>query len=836
MRRAPVLATALLALGLAGRPAAAGEWSFDWSGRIEADARGLASDDAEQRVTAVNALRAYDASLTRRLLLPMLDDDDDEVRRAAARALGAAGVVEAVPSLVPWLGDPDVRMKLAAAEALGQLGTPPAVAALVRSLGDADHAVRARAVVALGTIGQRGDRSVVVPLIARLADDKADVKRAAIDKLQAIGDRRAVVGLVALFGDPSLEVQKAAVVAVGRLGDRAAVPAVSRLLGSAHPEVAGLAITALGDLAATDTLDELVGMLGASGDHARRAAVALGQIARAGDATAAPLALRALVGATADPGIRPGALEGLRLTGSAAVPVLVDHLEGRVPGDARTVVALLAELGDARATTALVDELERGRVAVATVIDALGRTGDARALVPVLRLVATGDPGVRRAAMTALGPLLGRDPRAADALIERLTDDDEELRVLAAEYLGQIRARAAVPTLVAMIAPSQPPRLRRAAVDALGAIGDAVAAPGLVEILAAGPPELASAAADALSMFDGTALRDPLAGVVGRLRGPARAHAVRAWGAALRGQADARARATLETLARDASAPEALAAIGALAAQGDRAAVPGLVELLARATPDRQRAAAWALGELGDLAAVPALVAAADSRDDRVAAAAAWALGDLGADPTRAAAVGEAAGGALRRLARRGAWATAIDATAALGRLGLRDGAPELGQNLFHRSPLVRINACVALTRLATDGLALEATTARALATLATDDPSVGVRVAAVRALRRLSDDGSKAALTAAGQDRSEAVRTAAAAPLAPSPGRDEWRVFQVVDPALDDAPVREEPYVVLGADGWAWASYTDRRGLLVTESFPAGDALALPASAEPTL
>ena len=840
MRRARSWLTAAI-FGLAATaagPAAAGDWGFDWSGRIDADARGLAADDPDARVAAVVALGRYDASLTRAVLLPLLGDDDDDVRRAAARVLAAGGVVEAVPVLVTWLGDADPRMKLAAAEALGALGSPAAVTALVRSLGDADHAVRAKAVAALGAIGQRGDRAVVVPLIARLADDKADVKRAAIEQLQAIGDRRAVVALVALFSDSATEVQKAAVVAVGKLGDPAAVPAVQRLLAAPQPDVRAVAITALGDLAAGDALDELIALLAGTGEHARRAAVALGQIARAGDATVAPVALRALVAATDDPSARPGAIEGLRLTGSAAVPVLIDNLEGRQPGDARTVVELLAEVGDARATRALIDELERGRVAVATTIAALARTGAARALVPVLRLIATGEPGVRRAAMTALGPLLGRDPRAADALVDRLTDDDEELRVLAAEYLGQIRARSAVAALVAMIGPSQPERLRRAAIDALGAIGDGAAAPGLIAIVRDGPAALGAPAADALSMLDGDGLAGQLAGVVADLRGPGRAHAVRAWGAALRGRPDPRARARLEQLADDGGPTEALAAIGALAAMGDRAAVPTLIALVERGTPDRQRAAAWALGELGDGAALRTLLAAADSKDDRVAATAAWALADLGADPARRAEVGTAASSVLRRLARRGGWAASIDATAALGRLALADAGDELAQNLFHRSLLVRANACAALAARAAAGTPPAADAVTTLVTLVTDDPSALVRAAAARALARLPAPTAAVvdALRAAASDRVPAVRDAAAAGTTAPPARDEWRVFQIVDAALDDAPVREEPYVVVGADGYAWATYTDRRGLIVSESFPAGDAITLPATAEPTL
>ena len=53
----------------------------------------------------------------------------------------------------------------------------------------------------------------------------------------------------------------------------------------------------------------------------------------------------------------------------------------------------------------------------------------------------------------------------------------------------------------------------------------------------------------------------------------------------------------------------------------------------------------------------------------------------------------------------------------------------------------------------------------------------------------------------------------------------DEWRIFDVVEPD-DDRPVREEPYVVLlGATGPAWATYTDRRGVIAAERVPADTA-----------
>jgi len=39
---------------------------------------------------------------------------------------------------------------------------------------------------------------------------------------------------------------------------------------------------------------------------------------------------------------------------------------------------------------------------------------------------------------------------------------------------------------------------------------------------------------------------------------------------------------------------------------------------------------------------------------------------------------------------------------------------------------------------------------------------------------------------------------------------------------------VRQEPYVVIGADGIAWATYTDARGEITTEHFPTGEAIVM--------
>ena len=823
------LATAAVLAAVHATPARAEPRGFTWAGRVELEGAPLFDPDAdaEDRRAAVAALGPYDPELTRRFVLHALDDDDESVRIDAARVAARGQMVEAVPKLIEWLADPDRVIRKEASEALGSIADSAGTSALVRTLGDLDPDVRLGAVNALAKIGQRGDRSVLVPLISRVSDEKTEVRRAAIEALRGIGDRRAVVAVVAAFADGNLEVRKAAVVTAGKLGDPAAITALGRMLDDPQPDVRNLAVAALGDLGAADATDDLIRLVRAGGDSAAPAAYALGQIAAATtEADTRDRAVRALVAGLVDPSARPVLQEALRRAGAAAVPALVAHLDGRLPGDPGAAVDLLAELGDARATDALIAELDRKRLAVGRVVAALARTRDPRALVPVLGLIADSDAGVRTVAMTALGPLVGDDRRAVDALIERLGDEAEDVQVLACGYLARLRARAAGPALVALTAAPRSPRLRHAAIDALGAVGYTEAAPSLIAALGDPDPVLARAAADALAYLADPATADRL-GAIAREPGASQAAVLRAWGAALRDRPSRTARTALVELAETAPTAPALAAIAALAAMGDRDARPALAALVADATPERLRAAAWALGELADerapAAVTAALVRALDAKDDRVAGAAAWALR---AQPTEDAAA------ALRRLARHGGWAGSANATAALARIGGADALGDLAALLAHTSPLVRGNAAWALGERARAATLPDAAVATLIRTL-TDDPSPWVRGHATRALWLRPGTAATAALAvAARDDRSPTVRAAAAAAPITATASDEWRLFDVVEPD-DDRPVREEAYfVVLGAAGPAWATFTDRRGVIAAEHVPGDVSEPRPAGA----
>lgn len=826
----------MVALGLMIGVGPSAAWTFDWAGHVEVDAEGLASDDAEIRLTAVNNLGKYDVALTEKHLLKALDDPDEKVRHAAARTLGQGGSQKAVPKLIDWLSSGESKTKQTAAGALGDIGGPEATQALTRTLGDSDDAVRLQAVKAVGSIGKRGNAGVVIALIPRLEDNKQEIKTAAITQLEELGDRRAVIPLVAKFGDHQIEVRKAAVRAVGRLGDRSAVPALIRLISDPAEDVKTAAVGALGSLGAVEAIDALTEQLGTGSDQFRtKVAYALGQIAGTpGSGKAGEDAMRALVEILAQPSQRPAARDALRVAGTAAVPALVLHLQGRIKGDPSTAVQLLAEAADQRATATLTAELERGRVAIPIVLRALGATGDPQALVPVLRSLASRDAAIRVAAMESLRPLIGSDGRAGDVLIEHLADEDLELRVLAAEYLGLLRVASAVPKLTALLGPDHPKRLRRAAIDALGEIRRPEATKALLAILREGPSELHNSAATALSYIADPTSIAPLIEQVRTERNSTRHHVVRALGAVLRAHPDANARKALRELANDNSVRVSLAAIASLAAAKDPADAPFLRDLVERGASDRRRTAAWALGEMRDVGSIDVLASAMSAaKDDRLVGDAAWALGEIAAahpkDPKVVALVDR-----WLYVAKRGGWAGAPDATAALARLLWAVPRAERSQLLagnrraaltalgFHRSRLVRINLALALGALSGDDDA-----ARTLAAMLKDDASIHVRVAAAGNLARVGGARATTALkTAIDTEADPLVKaTAKAAQTAapPPPGsRTDWRVFQVVDPGADDAPVRQTPYFLHSPDGLVWATYTDARGELASEHVPA--------------
>jgi HEAT repeat protein len=124
---------------------------------------------------------------------------------------------------------------------------------------------------------------------------------------------------------------------------------------------------------------------------------------------------------------------------------------------------LIVALDDEKAQRSV---LRRGRV-----INALGRTGDSRAVAPLVRLFETEQSGALRTLIVlALGQI--GDPSAAPALREALGNPREARQAEVISSLAALRDRESVPRLIDQLLEAPDPVIQHAAAIALGEIGD----------------------------------------------------------------------------------------------------------------------------------------------------------------------------------------------------------------------------------------------------------------------------------------------------------------------------------------------------------------------------
>jgi HEAT repeat protein len=205
----------------------------------------------------------------------------------------------------------------------------------------------------------------------------------------------------------------------------------------------------------------------------------------------------------------------------------IRQLTARLPDSHQSVrIAALRALGEMGAKSAAADvKLFQDRTsdpamkvwAAATLV-VLGSDEEAnrRALFAALKEKA---PGARSARITAIDAIAALGPNAKAAvpdLIVALKDKstvgrkgDEQVRERAAQTLGRLRAREAVPPLIELMRDPDR-RARRAAAEALGAIGpDAIVAVARLRDLARNDPAIADAALAAIDRIDPPKTTDP---------------------------------------------------------------------------------------------------------------------------------------------------------------------------------------------------------------------------------------------------------------------------------------------------------------------------------------
>jgi HEAT repeat protein len=404
-------------------------------------------------------------------------------------ALSRAKSDLALKVLVKALEAENPEVRSAAADALAGFG-PAAVEPLIEVLKGDKTPARAKAAAVLGKLG---DQRAAGPLKQLVADKAVSVRTAATQALAALGEEDAVGAMLKALGDGSEKARKAAGDGLRTMLD-AALPRLLALLADANPLVRREAARVLTDANWQPAADET----GAWYWINRRD---WDKCMASGQAAVQPL-MRVLSDEKMDEHSRA---EAARVLGQLGSPAALDGLTAAVNSPLRLVrlnaVTALGQLKQPASLDVLIPLLakiddgvhpnSRRNTTAAAAARALAEIGGRRAVDALTAVLGGSAPGDRFTAAEALGR--SGDQAAVIPLISALrSDKDDAVRAAAAEALGAVcrgqrqGSPALQPLLEAVQNQALPSELRIEAVSALGALGDESSRPVLEALAAAG--------------------------------------------------------------------------------------------------------------------------------------------------------------------------------------------------------------------------------------------------------------------------------------------------------------------------------------------------------------
>ena len=578
-----------------------------------------------------------------RALSEQLAHADEDARLDAARTLAGDESLEPARPLLGALKDDSWRVRRAAVEGLSRRAAPDAIAALLASVRENHHHLgllnSALQVLAMS------DVDTLSPLVDFLNGEDADLRMQAA---LALGEQR----------------------------DARAAPALVTALEDADANVRYHAIEALGKLRATEAADALASV--AETRDFFLAFPALDALTRIGDASVAPRVAPLLE----DELLREAAADVLGQLGDeemvAPLAALLNTPDAPTQVVARSLAALHDRYEKQYGEGSYIADLSRAAInptGARNLLDALNDSG-AEALRPLALVVGWLEGAAVERALTRL---LGHED-ARGEVIEALVRHGAGVTELLIEQLG-----------------SEDLEIRKAAVVALGRIGDARAAPALIEALDE-DAELSIPAADALAKIG-----------------------------------DPRAFEALLALVGDQSAGVRQAVVGALNSLGSPRMPARVLPLLEDPDPNVRESAVKIAGYFGYRECVELLLERCNDEDERVRRAAIEHLPFLEDERATPALV--------RALKHETPKVRASAASAS----ALAEGAEvsaSLIEALADEDSWVRYFAARSLGRLKINE------SADALARLAREDVANHVRIAAVEALGNIGGETAAVAIT----------------------------------------------------------------------------------------
>lgn len=435
--------------------------------------------DLRQRVDDAEARRdAFSPAVER-----ALGRQERSLRVAGLAALARTEAVGTSSLARKLVGDPDPDVAAWAAFALGQIGDPSATATLLTALENDISVTPEHAVLALGRAGTATTARLLIPY---LADKRPRVRGAAAMAIGLIAKRdleplapeRFEGPLAALLGDEDRDVRFGATYGLMRLQSSGSAVALIRMLADPDAEIRANAVRGLG--AARSAPQVLDGVMADPDWRVRvELARALGAIGEASESDAAAAAIR---------------------LGALATKSFARFQQGDALASGRATHVLLA-VADAAA------KIDSGGPRVLKQLE--------EAPWAVEGLAEASVPDVARVQCRVAFHLDRRDEAIKRVrTCGKPSFPEWRRQVLVARLLAERKNERAIASLVNLLE-GQDPKVRAAAVEALGSIETAEATAALLPFVRSNDPYVASAAAEVLARPERAGLRPQ--GLVGSL-------------------------------------------------------------------------------------------------------------------------------------------------------------------------------------------------------------------------------------------------------------------------------------------------------------------------------
>ncbi len=209
----------------------------------------------------------------------------------------------------------------------------------LEKLSDTNPYVRRNALIYLGNEKKKEN---VPQVLAMLADESADVRRAAVNALAAFGDRRAVQPLIEGYKkEANLGVKMNIITALGDLKSSLSVPLLRSLLKDPYPVFRTEAVRALGKINNPETYREIAAMLSDEAEGVKIMAANVSANLRLG--ASAPLLVKNLANPVAE--VRGACALALGQVGDSSavkeLEQLLNDTDSTVAAAAKEAIALI---------------------------------------------------------------------------------------------------------------------------------------------------------------------------------------------------------------------------------------------------------------------------------------------------------------------------------------------------------------------------------------------------------------------------------------------------------------------------------------------------------------